>query len=45
MPDASFLFDLVFFIVLASVLLQDTTVSIVAQWLGVVVPPASDAAG
>lgn len=45
MPDASFLFDLVFFIVLASVLLQGTTVSIVAQWLGVVVPPASDAAG
>src|SRR5262249_6233895 len=34
-PEASFLFDLVFFIVLASVLLQGTTVPFVAQWLRV----------
>jgi cell volume regulation protein A len=34
-PKASFLFDLVFFIVLASVLLQGTTVPLVARWLRV----------
>ena len=39
---ASFLFDLVFFVVLASVLLQGTTVPLVAQWLGVIAP-ASEA--
>jgi cell volume regulation protein A len=39
-PNASFIFDLVFFIVLASVLLQGTTVPLVAQWLGVIEPPA-----
>jgi len=33
---ASLLFDLVFFVVLASVLLQGTTVTLVAKWLGVV---------
>ena len=36
LPNASFLFDLVFFVVLASVLLQGTTVPLVARWLGVV---------
>jgi cell volume regulation protein A len=41
-PNASFIFDLVFFIVLASVLLQGTTVPIVAQWLGVITPPAKE---
>lgn len=35
---ASILFDLVFFVVLASVLLQGTTVTIVARWLKVIVP-------
>jgi cell volume regulation protein A len=38
LPEASFLFDLVFFIVLASVLVQGTTVPLVAQWLGVTAP-------
>lgn len=37
---ASLLFDLVFFVVLASVLLQGTTVTLVAKWLGVVKVPA-----
>ncbi len=35
---ASFLFDLVFFVVLASVLLQGASVPLVAKWLGVTVP-------
>jgi potassium/hydrogen antiporter len=35
---ASFLFDLVFFVVLASVLLQGASVPLVAKWLGVVIP-------
>lgn len=39
-PNAVFIFDLVFFIVLASVLLQGTTVPLVAQWLGVIAHPA-----
>ena len=38
LSKASFLFDLVFFVVLASVLLQGTTVPLVAQWLGVITP-------
>ena len=37
-PRASSLFDLVFFVVLVSVLLQGTTVPLVAKWLGVVAP-------
>jgi cell volume regulation protein A len=41
LPSASFLFDLVFFIVLASVLLQGTTVPFVAQWLRVTAPTTS----
>lgn len=35
-PKAPFLFDLVFFVVLASVLLQGTSVPLVAKWLGVI---------
>jgi cell volume regulation protein A len=41
LSDASFLFDLVFFMVLASVLVQGTSLSLVARWLGVVVTPTS----
>jgi potassium/hydrogen antiporter len=37
-----FLFDLVFFVVLASVLLQGTSVPFVAKWLGVVESSSSD---
>jgi cell volume regulation protein A len=36
LSKASFLFDLVFFVVLASVLLQGMSVPFVAQWLGVI---------
>ncbi len=36
LPDAPFLFDLVFFVVLASVLLQGTSAPFVAKWLGVI---------
>jgi potassium/hydrogen antiporter len=42
LEKASILFDLVFFVVLASVLLQGTTVPFVAQWLGVVAPAPAD---
>ncbi|MDQ2887147.1 MAG: potassium/proton antiporter [Chloroflexota bacterium] len=38
---ASFLFDLVFFVVLVSVLLQGASVPVVAKWLGVVVSQAA----
>jgi potassium/hydrogen antiporter len=38
---ASFLFDLVFFVVLASVLIQGTSVPLVAKWLRVVVPQSA----
>ncbi|SRR5579883_332692 len=38
-PQATFLFDLTFFVVLVSVLLQGTTVPLVAKWLGVVTSP------
>jgi cell volume regulation protein A len=41
LAKASFLFDLVFFVVLASVLLQGTTVPFVAQRLGVIVPASA----
>jgi cell volume regulation protein A len=40
LPKASLLFDLVFFVVLASVLLQGTSAPLVARWLGVIVPDA-----
>ncbi len=39
LPRASALFDLVFFIVLTSVLLQGTSLAAVARFLGVTVPP------
>jgi cell volume regulation protein A len=38
LSKASILFDLVFFVVLASVLLQGTSAPFVAQWLRVIVP-------
>jgi cell volume regulation protein A len=38
LSKASFLFDLVFFVVLASVLLQGMSVPFVAQWLGIIYP-------
>lgn len=41
--QAPLLFDLVFFVVLASVLLQGTTVTLVAKWLGVVSHAESNA--
>ncbi len=39
---ADFLFDLVFFIVLVSVLLQGTTAPFVARWLGVIIPAPTE---
>ena len=36
LPRASLLFDLVFFVVLASVLLQGASAPVVARWLGVI---------
>jgi potassium/hydrogen antiporter len=41
LPNASFLFDLVFFVVLASVLLQGMSVPLVAKWLAVVATPSN----
>jgi cell volume regulation protein A len=38
LPRASFLFDLAFFVVLVSVLLQGTTVSLAARWLKITAP-------
>lgn len=45
LPKASYLFDLVFFVVLASVLLQGASAPFVARWLGVILPdlPAKEA--
>lgn len=37
-PDASLIFDTVFFIVLTSVALQGTTIPLMARWLGVASP-------
>lgn len=42
LPEALFLFDLVFFVVLASVLLQGTIVPLMARWLGVIAPAPAD---
>lgn len=36
LPKASLLFDLVFFVVLVSVLLQGASAPVVARWLGVI---------
>src|SRR5213080_2715461 len=41
LPRASLLFDLVFFVVFASVLLQGTSVPFTARWLGVITPEAT----
>jgi cell volume regulation protein A len=38
LPNAEMIFDIVFFIVLTSVLLQGTSIPIVARWLGVDAP-------
>jgi potassium/hydrogen antiporter len=38
LPRASLLFDLVFFVVLVSVLLQGASAPVVARWLGVIAP-------
>ncbi len=38
LPEADLIFNLVFFIVLTSVLLQGTTLQLMARWLGVVAP-------
>ena len=40
LPKASLLFDLVFFVVLVSVLLQGASAPFVARWLGVITPAA-----
>jgi potassium/hydrogen antiporter len=40
LPQSALIFDLVFFIVVVSVLLHGTTVLPVARWLGVVAPAA-----
>jgi hypothetical protein len=40
LPQASLLFDLVFFVVLVSVLLQGASAPVVAKWLGVITPGA-----
>jgi cell volume regulation protein A len=40
LPKASLLFDLVFFVVLVSVLLQGASAPVVAKWLGVITPGA-----
>jgi len=42
--NSPFLFDLVFFIVLASVLLQGTSLPLVAKWLGVITPSSESRA-
>ena len=38
LPKASYIFDLVFFVVLASVLLQGASAPFAARWLGVILP-------
>lgn len=41
--NSSLLFNLVFFVVFVSVLLQGTSVPFVAKWLGVIIPPEGTA--
>jgi cell volume regulation protein A len=41
-PRSEEMFHLVFFVVMVSVLIQSTTLPLVARWLGVVVPPDKD---
>ncbi len=41
-PNADLIFNLVFFIVITSVLLQGTTIPLVAQWLGLDAPDVED---
>lgn len=41
LPRAPFVFDLVFFVVFASVLLQGATVPLAARWFGVITPEAT----
>jgi cell volume regulation protein A len=36
------IFDVVFFVVLASVLLQGTTIGLAATWLGIAEPPSEE---
>ena len=40
-PDARTIFDVVFFVVLASVVVQGTTIPVVARWLGLAVAPSA----
>lgn len=39
LPEAQLIFDVVFFVVLTSVLIQGTTIPLVARWLRLAVPP------
>lgn len=41
-PNADLIFNLVFFIVITSVLLQGTTIPLIARWLGLDAPEAGD---
>jgi potassium/hydrogen antiporter len=41
-PNAELIFNLVFFIVITSVLLQGSTIPVIARWLGLDVPGAED---
>jgi cell volume regulation protein A len=44
LEGADTLFNVVFFVVLVSVLVQGTTIPVVARWLGVLGPPPAEAA-
>jgi len=41
-PEADLIFNVVFFVVLTSVLLQGTSIPLVARWLRVAAPPPAD---
>ena len=43
-PEADLIFNVVFFVVLTSVLLQGTSIPLVARWLKVAAPPPADRA-